>query len=115
VPSFAFNTAIHEGIKTEQDLLFLGRVINSPLVSRWVFSPMDKDSKSPTSQSFCAQAYHTLRPARKKLALRFNKERKVHQFKVGDSVLFKKCLVSSKAQNISGKLLLRLSEPLVNA
>jgi len=76
---------------------------------------MNKDSKSPTSQSFWTQAYHNLRPARKNVALTFNKERKAHQFKIGDTVMYKKHLVNSKAQNMSGKLLLRWSESLVNA
>ena len=113
--SFAFNTATLEVIKTAPDLLFLGRDINSPLVSRWDLSPMNKDSKSPTTQSFWTQAYHNLRPARKNVALTFNKERKAHQFKIGDTVMYKKHLVNSKAQNMSGKLLLRWSESLVNA
>ena len=46
---------------------------------------------------------------------RFNKDRRPHLFKVGDTVMYKKELVSSKAQNITGKLLLRWSEPLVIA
>jgi len=86
---------------------FLVGKLNYPLLSRWDLSPMDKDSKSPKSQSFWAQAYHNLRPALKKLALRFNKNRKEHKFKIGDTVMYQKYLVSSKAQNLSGKLLLR--------
>jgi len=76
---------------------------------------MENDSKSPTGQSFWTQAYHTSRAARNKVAQRYNKGRKAHQFKVGDTVMYKKHLESSKAQNISGKWLLRWSEPLVIA
>ena len=49
------------------------------------------------------------------MAQKYNKERKAHQFEVGVTVMYKKYLVRSKAQNISGKLLLRWSEPLVIA
>ena len=49
------------------------------------------------------------------MADRYNQGRRPHQFKVGDTVMYKKNLVSSKAQNISQKLLLRWSEPLVVA
>jgi len=49
------------------------------------------------------------------VAQKYNKERKAHQFEVGVTVMYKKYLVRSKAQNISGKLLLRWSEPQVIA
>ena len=89
--------------------------VKCPLVSQWDLSTIDKDSKTPTSQSFWTQAYHNLRPARNRVAQRYNKDRKAHQFKVGDTVMHKRNLVSSKVQNISGKSLLRWSEPLAIA
>ena len=113
--SVTFNTATHESIKTTPDLLFLGREIKCPLVSRWDLSTIDKDRKNPTNQSFWSQAYHNLRLARNRFAHSYNKGRMAHQFKVGDTVMYKKNLVSSKAQNVSGKLLLRWSEPVVIA
>ena len=111
----AFNTALHESTKTTPDLLFLGREIKSPLETRWDLSPADDSVKSGTGQSFWTQAYHHLKSARNKVALRYNRDRKEHNFKVGDTVMYRKHLVSSKAQNISSKLLLRWSEPLVIA
>jgi len=68
--SVAFNTATHESIKTTPDLLFLGREIKCPLLSRWDLSTIDKDSKSPTSQSFWTHTYHNLRLARNRVAQR---------------------------------------------
>jgi len=88
--SVAFNTATHESIKTTPDLLFLGRKIKCPLVSQWDLATIDKDSKTPTSQSFWTQAYHNLRLARNRVAKRYNRDRKEHQFKAGDSVMYKK-------------------------
>ena len=67
---------------------------------------IDKGRKNLTSQSFWTHAYHNLRLARNRVAHRYNKGRMAHQFKVGDTVMYKKNLVSSKAQNVSGKLLL---------
>ena len=84
-------------------------------MSRWDLSVINDNGKSVTSQSVLTQAYPNLRSARNKVAQRFNKVRKAHQFKLGDSVMYRKHLVSSKTQNISGKLLLKWSEPLVIA
>ena len=81
----------------------------------WDLSSADDSVKSATSQSFWTQAYHNLKSAHNKVALRYNRDRKEHNFKVGDTVMYRKHLVSSKAQNISSKLLLRWSEPLVIA
>ena len=81
--SVAFNTATHESVKTTHDVLFLGREIKCPLVSRWDLSTVDKDSKIPTSRSLWTRAYRNLRLARNKVAQRYNKGRKEHQFKVG--------------------------------
>ena len=113
--AFAFNMALHESTKTTPDLLFLGREIKSPLVSRWDLSSMDTNAKSTAGQSFWARAYQNLRSARRKVAQRLNDGREPHQFKVGNTVMYRKHLVSSKGQNVTSKLLLRLSEPLLLA
>jgi len=113
--AFAFNSALHESTRTTPDLLFLGREIKSPLETRWDLSSMDTNAKSMAGQSFWAQAYQNLRSARKRVAQRFNKGRNPHQFRVGDTVMYRKHLVSSKGKNVTGKLLLRWSEPLVIA
>jgi len=53
--------------------------------------------------------------ARKKVARRYDVNRKPHQFQIGDTVVYRLNLASSKAQNISAKLLLRWSKPIVIA
>ena len=95
--------------------MFLGREIKCPLVSRWDLSTADSDNNTPTSRSFWSQACRNLRSACNKVAQKYNENRKAHLFKVGDTVMYKKNLVSSKAHNITGKLLLRWSEPLIIA
>jgi len=113
--AFAFNSALHESTRTTPDLLFLGREIKTPLETRRDLSSMDGNAKSVASQSFWAQAYQNLRSARKRVAQRFNKGRSPHQFRVGDTVMYRKHLVSSKSKNVTGKIMLRWSEPLVIA
>lgn len=112
---FVFNTATHNSIKTTQDLLFLGREIRSPLLSKWDLSSKDNDSNSPKEKSYWTQACRNLTAARNKVVQRYNKDRKSHQFKVGDTVMYNKYIVRFKAQNISDKLLLSCSEQLVIA
>ena len=68
-------------------------------MSRWNLSSKD-DSKSPTGQSLWTHTYYTLRAARNNAAQRYNKDRKAHQFKAGDTVMYKKHLVNPKVQNI---------------
>ena len=113
--SVGFNTAIHESSGFTPDKLFLGREIKSPLLSRWDLSSDDGNVQSLTSQSFWADAYANLRAARARVANRYNANRTPHAYKVGDLVMYRKNLVSSKAQNVSSKLLMRWSDPLVIA
>ena len=49
------------------------------------------------------------------MAQNFNADRKPHQYKVGDLVRYQLKLSSSKAQQISDKLLLRWSVPVIIA
>ena len=49
------------------------------------------------------------------MAHRYNKGRKAHSFKVRDAVMCKKQFVSSKPHNLTGKLMLRWSEPVIIA
>jgi len=51
--------------------------------------------------------------ARIKVALRYDVNRKPHQFQVDDTVVYRMNLASSKVQNISAKLLLRWSKSMV--
>ena len=71
------------------------------------------DVKSAEDQALWPHACENLKAARRRVARQFNERRSPHQFNVGDTVMFKRNLLSSKAQNITAKLSLRLSEPLV--
>ena len=71
------------------------------------------DVKSGENQSLWPPACENLKAARHRVARRLNERRSPHQFSVGDTVMFRRKLVSSKAQNITAKLSLRWSEPLV--
>ena len=110
----AFNTATHESSKFTPDVLFLGRELKCPLKSRWDLTSSYEFDKSPTNRSFWSQAYN-LRVARNKVANRYNSTRKMHRYKIGDWVLYRKNVASSKARNISAKLMLCWSEPVIIA
>ena len=56
-----------------------------------------------------------MKQARSKVARRYNASRRPHQYRVGDTVVFRIHAVSSKARNITAKLLLRWSKPVVVA
>ena len=94
-------------------MLFLGREIKSPLLSRCDLSSNDDVAQGMTKQSFWTQAYSNLKAARDKVARRHNANRKPHKYKVGDMFMFKRNLVSSKALNVTSKLLTRWSDPVV--
>ena len=113
--SVAFNTAVHETSKFNPDLLFLGRRTKCPLLSRCDLSSIDERGKPMTNHSFWTQAYINLKAVRDRVARRYNVNHKPHRYKVGDMVMFKKNLISSKAQNVTGNLLMRWSEPVIIA
>ena len=113
--SVGFNTAVHESSGFTPDILFLGRKIKSPLSARWDLSSDDVNVQGLTNQSFWADAYSNLRAAHARVASRYNANRILHKYKVGDLVMYTENLVSSKAHNVSSKLLMRWSNPLVVA
>jgi len=111
--AFAFNTALHESTQYTPDLLFLGRKIRSPLDSRGDLPSLEVDVKSGEDQALWTRACENLKAARRRVARRFNERCSPHQYNVGDTVMYKRNLLSNKAQNINAKLSLRWSEPLV--
>ena len=56
-----------------------------------------------------------MKSACKKVARRYDSGRKPHTYQVGDTVVYRLNLTSSKNQNISAKLQLRWSKPMVIA
>ena len=113
--SMAFNTAVHESTQCSPDKLFLGREFKCPLIARWDLSPEKTCANERENQLFWAQAYRNLRRAKEKVARRYDLKRKPHPYQVGDTVVYRLNLIRSKGQNISAKLLLRCSKPLIIA
>jgi len=69
--------------------------------------------KSGEDQALWTRACENLIAASLRVARRVNERRSPHQNNVGDTVMFKRNLLSNKSQNITAKLSLRWSEPLV--
>jgi hypothetical protein len=113
--SMAFNTAIHESTKCTPRRLFLGREMKCPLDMRWNLSLENADDTGKANQAFWTQALRNLKLACRRVARRYNRDRKPHQYQVGDTVMYRLNLVSSKGRNISAKLPLRWSRPVVVA
>jgi hypothetical protein len=113
--SVAFNTAGHESTRSTPDKLFLGRELKCPLSVQWDLNPVSEHDSGEGSQLFWTRAYANLMQARNKVARRYNTGRKPHTYCVGDAVLYRLNVLSSKAQNISAKLALRWSKLVVVA
>ena len=62
-----------------------------------------------------SKAYANLRQAKSRVATRYNANRRAHVYKVGDTVLYRQNVLSSKARNISAKLSMKWSQPVVIA
>jgi len=112
--SLTFNTAVHESTRSTPDVLFWGRGLKCPLGVQWDLSPVSNGNNNSTNQ-FWTQAYRNLLAARKRVAQRFNANRKPHQYKEGDLVRYQLKLSSSNCLDISAKLLLRWSVPVTIA
>ena len=113
--SMAFNTAMHESTKSTPDVLFLGRDLMCPLSVRWDLSPVSEDGSGKPSQSFWSRGYANLMQARSNVAKRYDARRRPYSYKVGDLVVYRLHVISSKPRNISAKLSLKWSKPLVVA
>jgi len=87
--------------------LFLGRELRCPLSVRWDLCPEGTDGTGEVNQSFWTQAYENLKRTRSKVAQSNDANRKPHHYSVGDTVVYRLHVVSSKAQNISVKLAMR--------
>jgi hypothetical protein len=109
----AFNTAVHDSTKCTPDKLFLGRELGCPLSVRWDLSPVGIDGNEESTRLFWTRAYENLKLAWSKVARRYDAKRKPHQYGVGETVVFRLNIASSKAQNISAKILMRWSKPVV--
>ena len=107
----AFNTAVHESTQMTPNLLFLSREMKGPLGVRWDLSPIHDGHGKGADQSFRTEAYRNLLAAKRRVSQRHNQGRRTHNYGVGDLVCFQFKGSSSKARNITGKLMLRWTAP----
>jgi hypothetical protein len=110
--AFAFNSACHESTKMCPSKLFLGRDLNTPLENVWDLTEVHVSSEKERTK-FWTEAIRNLRMAKNRVAKRFNIGRKEAQYKVGDTVLCQRKVLSSKGRGISQKLELKWSVPMV--
>ena len=111
----AFNTAFHESTQVTPDMLFLGREIKGPLETKWDLSTLTVDCDKKARGEFWHKAFDCLKQARDRVAQKYNRQRREHRFKAGDTVMFRRNLISSKPLNVTAKLMPRWSDPVVIA
>jgi len=87
--------------------------MKNPLQVRLNLPPKDYDSGNEASQSRWAKVFRNLLAAKKGVARRYNMGRRSDKFVEGVLVRYRLNLSSYKGQNISTKLLLSWSSPLV--
>jgi hypothetical protein len=76
---------------------------------------VSRDGSGEVSQSFWLRAYANFIQARSKVASRYNASRRHHSYQVCAMVVYRLDVISSKARNISAKLSLKWSKPVVLA
>jgi hypothetical protein len=76
------------------------------------FIPEGFDNAGESNQLYWTQVYKNLKLDRSRVACMYNANRRPHRYQVGDAVVFRLNVVSSKAQNISAKMLMRWSKPM---
>jgi transposase InsO family protein len=111
--SLAFNSAYHESTKTSPAQLFLGRELNTPLENVWELGEVNGLKDESERVQFWRKALRNLKQAKDRVAKRYNQGRREPTFKVGDTVIYRRQVMSSKARGISQKLTLRWSKPMV--
>lgn len=82
---------------------------------RWVLSPVNDGKENSSNHSFWTEAYRNLQVDRKRLAQTYNQSRKIHPYEVGYLVRYRLKLGSSKAQNVTPKIMLSWSAPVLLA
>jgi len=92
--SLAFNMAMHESTKSTPDKLFLGRELTSPFLVRWDSTPVSTNGTGGDNPSSWTQTYGNLKRVKSKVLQRFNVDRKPHEYRVGDTVVYRLRLTS---------------------
>jgi hypothetical protein len=79
----------------------------------WDLTEVNISQDLKEGKNFWAKAIRKLRKARDQVALRYNVVRKATSFKVGDVVVCRVKVLSSKGKGVSAKLELKWSKPMV--
>jgi hypothetical protein len=90
----------------------LGRDLNHPLGLKWKLSELELNNDAKGIEEFWKTALSNLRKARDRVARRYYMGRRQAEFRVGDLVLVRLHLLSSRSQQHSAKLDYRCSVPL---
>jgi hypothetical protein len=113
--SLEFITAVHESTGVTPDKLFLGRELMSPLDVVWDLTHREVDKSDGDNQVFWEQALQNLKSARNKVARRYDVNRLPSPYQVGDMVVYRLRLDSSKVAQLSAKFQLKWSKPVIIA
>jgi hypothetical protein len=113
--AIAFNSAWHESTAATTASLFLGRELNHPLGLKWHLYELELQKDSKGVNDFWVTALANLRKARARVADRYNASRRQAVYPVGDLVLVRLHLISSKSCRRSAKLDYKWPVPLTIA
>jgi hypothetical protein len=107
--SLAFNTAVHKSTGFTPDKLI------SPLDVVWDLTNKEMGKSDGEYQVFWEQALQNMKSARKKVARRYDVSRRPSPYQVGDMVVYRLRLDSSKVAQRSAKFQLKWSKPVIIA
>lgn len=106
----SFNTCKHDSTGVTPASVYLGRELKHPLQLHWDIQtdmlPLDKESRMK-------EVVRHLKEAHAKTKVKYDKDRVISKFKVGDKVLYKAHPQSSKVKKINAKLKLRWLGPFI--
>ena len=94
--------------------LFYGTELATPLESMWDLTEVHVSNNLEKVKDFWAEAIKNLRTERDQVARRYNAARKATIFRVGDVVVYRIKVLSSKGKGAWEQLELNRSKPMVN-
>ena len=105
--------ACHESTKFCPARLFLGTELATPLESARDLTEVNVFQDLKRGKNIWAEAIRNLWKARDQVARRYDAGRKATSLKVGDIVIYQVKVLSSKGKDVSTKLALKWSKPMV--
>jgi hypothetical protein len=102
--AFSFNNAYRDSTKFCPAKLFLGRELATPLESVWDLTEATVSQDLKEGKDFWVEAIRSLRKARDEVARRHDAVRRGTPIRVGDIVVYRVKVLSSKGTGVSAKL-----------